>query len=131
LRTAFRDTIAQLELLGPPSPIRVHLSSGGREMGSMDLPLDCADADLLPYLLVWLLEWAAISEYAWNRESVGGEMVATDSRRGYVYAIRFDLQNRHLSEGLFDRQLSVRFRRETVQRHRPGAPASPQTRHGE
>ena len=111
LKDAFRATLQDLELLGPPAAIAVVLFSGAEEIGTAELPLDCANAELLPFLLVWLLEWAGLSEFAWNRERVLGDIRADDPQRRLVYRIRFDLRNHHLSEGLFDRKALVRFQR--------------------
>ena len=117
LRQAFHDTLAELELIGPPPPIRIALLSAAGELRRMELPLDCADADLFPFLLVWLLEWAEISEFAWNGEDVHGVVAAEDMERRWRYALRFGLQNCHLSEGLYDRTLALRFKREEIRAH--------------
>lgn len=124
LRDAFHDTLQEMELIGLPAPVKISLASGGREILTRNLPLDCADADLLPFLLVWLLEWAEITEFAWNNEEVHGDFSAADRERRYLYRLRFTLESRHLSEGLFDRKIAVRFGREGSHPQPPTGAAS-------
>jgi hypothetical protein len=119
LSQVFHDTLLELELLGPPPPVEITLLSGGKEVTLKDLPLDWVDADLLPFLLVWLLEWAEISEFLWNRADIKGDVNAEDADRQHLYAMHFVLHNRHLSEGLFERKVELRFKRESA----PGRPA--------
>jgi hypothetical protein len=118
LDRAFRDALAQLEMIGPPPPVRVSVMSGERVMLDRELPLDVVDADLLPFVLVWLLEWSEISEFAWDSERIGGDFRAEDSARKLAYAVGFTLENRHVSEGLFERKITLRF-------HREAQPAQP------
>ena len=89
-------------------------------------PLDCADAELLPFLLVWLLEWANVPDAFWNREKVRGDFSAEDRDRRLQYLVAFELRSRHLSEGLYERTLTLSWAREGTADLR--APASPATK---
>lgn len=107
LRDAIREALAEMELLGPPSSVRIRLLSGRREVLSRGLPLDCVDAEIFPYLAVWLLEWAGIPASRWNSEFLSGDIMAEDRKRRLVYRLSFSLTNRHLSEGLYQRSVSI------------------------
>jgi len=108
IHQVMQDVVAEIEILGPPAAVSVRLLCGEREILSRDLPLDCIDAEILPYVLVWLLEWARIPESCWNDETVGGSITAEDRKRHLVYDVLFTLTSRHLSEGLYRRCLFVR-----------------------
>jgi len=112
----FHDTLMELELLGPPATVKATFVRGEEEIESRELPLDCVDAELFPFLLVWLLEWAEISEFAWNNERVFGDFCAEDPRRHLVYKVQFCIENTHISEGLFERKMTMRFTREAAVR---------------
>jgi hypothetical protein len=105
LKQVVRDTIAALELFGPPGPVEVRLMADQREILRSTLPIDTVDAEIFPYLLVWLLKWADIPERDWNNPRIDGHFVARDTRRDMSYEITFTLENRHLSEGLYRRTL--------------------------
>ena len=114
MEESFRQALAELELVGPPPLVEITLLSEGREVMRRQMPADCMDAELLPYLLVWLVEWAQISEFLWNADRTSGDFEAEDIEGRYRYQVRFALENRHLSEGLFDRRVTTRFRRENI-----------------
>ena len=101
------ETLAQLEVLGPPSSVRIRLLSAREELLSRELPLDCIDAELFPYLVVWLLKWADIPDYQWNNEFLAGDIAGEDRKRRRLYRISFNLVKRHLSEGFYRQSLSV------------------------
>lgn len=110
LERAMRDAIAEYELYGPPGVVRLRLLAGNRVKRSCELPPDCVDADLFPHLLVWLLEWAQIPDCLWNLPEAQGEFSADDPERSLRYDLDFTLENRHVSEGLIRRELTVRFK---------------------
>lgn len=107
VREAMKQTLAELELLGPPAAVHVRLLAGERELLSAELPLDCVDAETLPYLIVWPLEWAGIPAPAWNREDLTGGFTGEDRRRGIIYEMSFSLTNTHRREGLYRRVFSA------------------------
>lgn len=102
-----RSTLAELELIGPPSAVQIRLYSDDQAFLHRSLPEDCLDAETFPYLLVWILEWTGVHPSLWNSACVTGDLAAWDSQRGLSYGISFQLANRHLAEGLFERTLSV------------------------
>lgn len=107
MEEVMRNTLAELEILGPPSSVQIRLLSGEEELLSSALPLDCIDAEIFPFLIVWLLEWAGIPESQWNNEFLQGDITAEDTRRRLVYQMSFSLKNSHLSEGLYRRSISL------------------------
>jgi len=114
IREMMRNTLAELEMLGAPSSVHIRLHSGRREVLSVELPLDCIDAEIFPYVLVWPLQWAGIPDCSWNSELLSGDITAEDRKRGLVYQITFSLMNHHLGEGLFRRSISMIPSVETV-----------------
>lgn len=111
VQQAFTDALNALAVIGPPSGVRMRLrASDGRALGD-PIELDYLDAELLPYLVAWMLEWAGLPDVLWNEPEVKGEFQGEDLDRGLIYKVTFELQSRHLSEGLFDRTIKARFRR--------------------
>ena len=102
-----RGVMAELAILGPPSSVMLQLFRGEDELLSRPLPADCIDAELFPYIVVWLPQWAHLPAVRWNDEVVAGGFVGEDRPRGMLYGMRFELLNRHLSEGLYERSVSV------------------------
>ena len=108
LEDMMRETMAEIELLGPPSSVQIRLFNGQNEIYAGELPLDCVDAEIFPYLIVWPLVWADIPDNAWNNESLSGQIEAEDKRRHIIYTMSFVLTTKHLSEGLFRRSITVK-----------------------
>ena len=75
------------------------------------MPEDVIGDGVLPFLIGWLLKWASIADNNWNDEYLEGEFLASDTNRGYDYAIDFTLHNRDVSEGLVERALTIFFKR--------------------
>lgn len=98
-----RDVVAELEVLGPPAAVEARVFEGPRLVCARVLPYEVVDAELMPFLIVWLLEWARLAEFSWNGAEVRGLFVATDPERGLEYPVRYELRNTHLSEGLYRR----------------------------
>jgi hypothetical protein len=119
---AFADAVKALEILGPPCSVRLRLVSASKEIVSQEISLDYLDAEILPFLLAWLLEWAGIPDVLWNQDDVRGDFVADDQERGLRYLVAFELRSRHMSEGLFDREVVVNFRRESLTQPVPARP---------
>ena len=103
--TEMRNALAEMAVLGPPASIQVRLLEGDAEIFSGEIPTDCADADILPFFVTWLLRWAEIPESEWNDDEVTGHVAAEDPKRAMDYSIPFTLTNRHLSEGLWQRTI--------------------------
>ncbi|MBU4200734.1 MAG: hypothetical protein KKG09_03610 [Verrucomicrobia bacterium] len=111
IEEALRESLSQIDLIGPPSSVHVRLLAGGLEIKTCDLPLDCVDAEIFPCLLVWLLEWSEIPHCLWNNDSLTGDFCAKDRQRAVHYRLQFDLVNKHVSEGLYQRTLTLRYTR--------------------
>ena len=111
IEEALRETLSQFDLIGPPGAVHVRLLGDGVETKRCDLPLDCVDADIFPCLLVWLMEWSEIPQCLWNNPSVSGDVSARDRQRSVRYRLQFELINKHVSEGLYQRTLTLRYTR--------------------
>ena len=106
---ALRNAMSELELFGLPSAVHARLFSREREILSLDLPGDCVDADILPYLLAWLLEWSGAHEATWGGERTAGAFIARDRKRRIRYRFDFTITSTHVSEGLYERSANIRL----------------------
>lgn len=113
VREAYADGLAALELIGPPCGVQLRLITSGNQRPFLDITLDYLDAEILPFLLAWLLEWANIPEAAWNEATIRGSFAADDPHRRLRYLVAFELRNRHISEGLYQRDVRIRFQRQS------------------
>lgn len=107
LENLWDEAVAELELLGPPAAVRLRVLTGQEERFATNLPLDCLDADLFPFLLVWLMQWGDVPLPLWNQEFVTAEFTGTDMERNREYKFFFCLHNEHLSEGLYRRTVCL------------------------
>jgi hypothetical protein len=105
------EVIAAMDIIGPPAVVHLTAKAGESRLVSRPMEAEALDADILPFLTVWLLEWGMMAEWAWNQDQVRGDFMAEDRHRQLVYLVKFNLVNHHLSEGLFQRTVSVRFQR--------------------
>jgi hypothetical protein len=103
METMMKETIAEMEILGPPSAVHIRLGKGSEELYDGNLSIDCVDADIFPYLIVWPLAWAGIPTATWNEERLEGDFTAEDRTRHLTYVIPFALLISHVSEGLYRR----------------------------
>jgi len=111
LEEAIRRAVEELTMFGPTAPVTISLFSGVTAIKTQQLPRECVDSNAFSFLLVWLMEWSAIPTSGWNNEFLSGKISATDSERKCVYEMNVALHNKHLSEGLFIRSVTMRFRR--------------------
>ena len=102
-----KDIVAELELLGPPVAVHARLFKGKEHIFSQDLPLDSVDSETFSYLVAWQLQWSRIPPDKWNEPSLSGSIRGEDSQRGLIYQMTFSLTTKHMSEGLYNRSLSV------------------------
>lgn len=107
LQQAMTGVVAELKILGPPASVMIRLLQKEEELFCGELPLDCLDAELFPYVISWPLRWAMVPETSWNKEYVSGSFLAQDRTRALLYSVDFNLNSRHLSEGLYHRSFSV------------------------
>lgn len=114
LRQAYTDAVSTLDLIGPPPQTTLRIQLPGTPLPLLTQSLEVLDAEILPFLLVWLLEWSNVPEVLWNEPSVHGRFLADDPVRQLHYRIAFRLTNQHLREGLFQREVTVSCDRETL-----------------
>jgi len=120
LEEMIRQTAVELELFGPPGSVSVELRHGDESLSRHVLPDECVDAEIFPYLLVWLLEWAGLEESWWNGERVVGVVDAVEPAYQRAYHLDFSLHNQHIREGLVRRAVALEFSRfETTPRAGP------------
>ncbi len=117
--SAMQGIAAEIEAAGPPAGVRLSVFQDDVLLGDKSLD-DFLDAEVFPFLLVWLLEWSCLNEAAWNRHLLRGAFEAEDASRSLIYRIRLQLKNSHLSEGLFQRLLCLQW----VTRKPAGEPAN-------
>lgn len=114
VRDAFDDALAALSIIGPPPGVCLRVVPPPDQGQAQEFALDYLDAEILPFLLVWLLEWARVPDMMWNETSVRGGIDAEDRERGIRYLVAFELAAQHISEGLYRRDVVVNFQRETA-----------------
>lgn len=108
LAAEIKNTIAELEILGPPSAVHIRLLSEGKEIISRDLPVDIIDSEIFPSLIVWPLEWAGIPDLFWNNEILEGNIHIADKKDAHAFNIAFSLGAKHISEGLLQRCFRIK-----------------------
>jgi hypothetical protein len=114
IQDAFNDALAALEIIGPPQAVCLRLLPPSGLGPIREMILDYLDADVLPFLFAWLMEWATVPDSLWNAPCVRGQIQAEDHDRGWHYRVAFELRTTHLSEGLFQRSIVVSFDRESA-----------------
>ena len=102
------DTLAAIEMLGPPPSVTLSVLRDGRRVHEQTVPEETLDSETFPYLLVWLLEWSGIAPGQWNRSRLRGAFRGEDRKHRRLFAVNFNLKRRHLSEGLFALTLALR-----------------------
>ncbi len=117
------ETIQELELFGPPQAVRLRLYHREREFLYRELPLECLDSEVFPFLLVWLLVWAELPEALWDQTDLNGSFTAEDPQRKLCYNVSYQLQTRDISEGLLERRVNLHWSRYRTLRHRGGKAA--------
>ncbi len=118
--SAMQGIAAELEVAGPPAAVSLSMFHGDTLIGTEALT-EFLDSDVFPFLLVWLLEWSCFSESAWNRTYLRGAFSGDDPLNSVRYRFRFSLRNKHLSEGLYQRSLSMQWQRTGVTLEAPSA----------
>lgn len=105
---ALNSIAAEVEAAGPPERVEVSVF-GAETLLEKQTVADYLDAEIFPFLLVWLLEWSRLNEAAWNRPRLRGGFTADDPDRPLRYRVGFVLESRHLTEGLFHRSLTLQW----------------------
>ena len=114
LEEAIRQAVEEIDMFGPPAAVKTTIFSGKAMVVSRELPLECVDAHVFSYLIVWLLQWCSIPEPRWNEELLSGKISAKDRERKISYLMKIAFRNKHLSEGLYDRAVVVQFTRKAT-----------------
>lgn len=109
MRKAWRELLAELELMGPPSPVRLRLLSEGREIAEPSVLPEDINSETFAYLLAWLLEWAGIPEPLWNGPCLDGAFDATIHPGGKASPVQFGVSREPLAEGLERTVLRLRL----------------------
>jgi len=114
INEAWQQALADFELYGPPGSVGLRVYSPSGEKARLTLPMDCVDAEIFLYLLVWLLEWSDLPLSAWNEPKIKGAFSAADPVRKFKYLFDFVIEHKPLSEGLFAWRLDLKFERNHV-----------------
>lgn len=107
LDDVIRETLAEMQLLGEPPRVQARLLQDDEVLYNSELPPESVDAEILTYLLAWLLHWSGVDASRWNRDQIGGALTAHDRTRGITYRISFVLVSEHVKEGLFRKTLRL------------------------
>jgi hypothetical protein len=118
-REMVSDALAVLELVGPSGNIALRLIPPGGEAQPQEIMLDYLDADLLPFLTAWLLEWAGVPDALWNQPKVRGAFSGDDPDRRYRYLVAFEVRSQLLSEELYHRTARLHFQRQALKTRAP------------
>jgi hypothetical protein len=113
-QTAIDDVLGVLELIGPPAGVRLRLMPIDSPDAVREVELKDIDAEIMPFLFSWLLEWARVPDSLWNRTKTRGKFQAEDRGRHFVYTVGFELRTRFLSEELYHREVIIQFERSTA-----------------
>jgi hypothetical protein len=108
IEQALKEALAEFEIFGPPGAVQFSLLADDREIRHWQLPLDCVDADIFAYLLVWLMEWAELPASQWNSDRVEGVFPVRDPDSAASGRVQFEFTRRHISEGLYHWRLWMR-----------------------
>ena len=108
---AWRQALADFELYGPPGAVRMRIYSARGERKNLCLPMDCVDAEIFLYLLVWLAEWGELPLHSWHDPEITGSFKASDPLRKSGYSFRFVITHKPLSEGLYTWKLELEYER--------------------
>jgi hypothetical protein len=111
---AWQQALADFELYGPPGAVSMRLYSDKGELGNLCLPMDCVDAEIFLYLLVWLAEWGELPLHSWQDPEIKASFKASDPLRKLNYAFRFAITHQPLAEGLYTWKLELEYERTNI-----------------
>lgn len=112
IRQAWQKALEDFELCGPPGAVGLRFYSADGKQLRFVLPMDCVDAELFLYLLVWLLEWSDLPLSTWNEPRIKGSFSAVDPVRRLKYTVHFIMEHSPLKEGLITWKLELQFKRD-------------------
>lgn len=111
LEEAIRLAVEEADMFGHPAAVAVTLFAGKDVLAAMELPREYIDFNVFSYLVAWLFQWSNVPESKWNNELLSGKVIAEDPARKLRYSIIAAFRNKHLSEGLYSRSITIRFSR--------------------
>lgn len=109
LGAVLKHALNEISVYGPPAPVSVKLLAGDNILAQSMFPLDCMDAETVPFLVAWLFEWSSVPERDWNQSSFSGAFNAFDLARRFCYEIKWSFSRADLSEGLYNFELHLNF----------------------
>lgn len=101
------DALAELNLLGPPSPVLAHVYKGRDEQLTRTLPPESLDAETFATMMAWLYQWAGLAATRWNDTRLSGTVTGKDPDRERIYCMTFSSTALPMTEGLINRSLSL------------------------
>lgn len=108
------DIAAEMEVTGYPSSVIISIFKDDEELHKAVIPEDCMDSGTFDYFLAWILAWGAVAEAEWNSESLCFEFTADSKDWNSPLSIEAGIVNKHLSEGLIRRELSLKWEDQTI-----------------
>jgi hypothetical protein len=111
LEEVMRAAASELAVFGAPGVVTARLLAQGVEVQRCVLPAECVDAEILPSMLVWPLEWAGLPAAVWNAEVLHGAFIAEAGPPARRYDVKFCLRNTPAQEGLIRRAFTLSARR--------------------
>ncbi|MEI6809249.1 MAG: hypothetical protein WCN95_11065 [bacterium] len=114
LEDAIRQAVEEVDMFGHPAAVKVTLFEGKETVLTRDLSREYIDSNVFSYLLAWLLQWSNVPASKWQDELLSGRIYADDPARNVTYGITLAFCNKHLSEGLYNRSVTVRFLRQKL-----------------
>lgn len=101
------DVLAELDITGPPAPVRIRVLAAREVVLDQTLPEDCLDAETFSCLVAWLLEWGGIADPAWGEPRHKGVFRGDDRDRKRDYVVSFTVVTDHIKEGLLRRIVTI------------------------
>lgn len=101
IQKEMQNIIAEVEIVGLPTPVKLDLLALDDLKVSRELPGDCMDSETFLYFAAWLLEWCGIDEQMLQAGHAEGTLQASDEKRQVSYKAQISLSVTPLAEGLY------------------------------
>ena len=108
----FDNALTEMDLFGPPASVHLELFNQNDLVFGRDLNHESIDAEILPFITVWMLAWGGVPSFRWNHQDVCGHFGAEEGDTGDLYDIIFMTSHEHLSEDLYRHQIRVSYKRQ-------------------
>ena len=103
---SLKDSVAHLDLVGPPESVRMELlDHQGHSLSDVPDSDSSLDSETFSYITCWLYEWTRLPSEKWREPELSGYVMAEDLASNVVYHLEYINRRRHVSEGLFEQQL--------------------------